>query len=148
MQVLPDRTTLASLVGRDVRRLVVAMEQELAGHRARIEALREVLRARSPQARVALARTREARARVAGETAIRRLLERRRRRFSELAVRLDALSPLSVLGRGYGLIRRLADGRIVRRSADVALDDELELQLAEGSIGARVTRLGPGEEPS
>jgi len=148
MQVLPDRRTLASLVGRDVRRLVVAMEQELAGHRARIQALREVLRARSPQARVALARTREARARVAGETAIRRLLERRRRRFSELAVRLDALSPLSVLGRGYGLIRRLADGRIVRRAADVALDDELELHLAEGSIGARVTRLGPGEEPS
>jgi len=148
MQVLPDRTALASLVGRDVRRLVVVMEQELAGHRARIEALREVLRARSPQVRVALARSREARARVAGETAIQRILDRRRRRFSELAARLDALSPLSVLGRGYGLIRRIADGRIVRRAADVALDDELDLRLAEGTIGARVSRLGPGDEPS
>ncbi len=148
MQVLPDRTALASLVGRDVRRLGVAMGQEIDRHRARVEALREVLRARSPHARVALARTRQARARVAGETAIRRLVEGRRRRFSELAARLDALSPLAVLGRGYGLVRRLADGRIVRRPADVALDDALELRLAEGSIGARVTRLEPGDERS
>lgn len=145
MQVLPDRTALASLVGRDVRRLRVAIAQELASHRARVEALRALLRARSPQARVALARTREARARIAGETAIRRLLDRRRRTLSELAARLDALSPLSVLGRGYGLIRRVADGRIVRRAADVALEDDLELRLAEGTIGARVNRLGPPE---
>jgi len=146
MQVLPDRSALASVVGRDVRRLVVAMWQEIEGHRARIEALREILRARSPQARVALARTREARARVAAETAIVRLVDRRRRLLSELAARLEALSPLSVLGRGYGLIRRVEDGRIVRRAADVMLDDELELRLAEGAIGARVTRLELADE--
>ncbi len=146
MQVLPDRRSLASLVGRDAQRLGMAMAQEVERHRARVETLRAVLRARSPRVRVALARTREARARVAGQTAIRRLIDHRRRRFSALAARLDALSPLSVLGRGYGLVRRVEDGRIVRRAADVALDDELEVRLAEGAIGARVTRLGAAEE--
>lgn len=146
MQTLPDREALGRLLGRDVARLVGAMDQEIGRHRARVATLHGLLRARSPQARVALARTREARARLAGETAIRRLLEGRRRRVAELAARLDALSPLAVLGRGYGLVRRVEDGRIVRRGSDVALDDELDLQLAEGTIGARVSRLNGRDE--
>lgn len=146
MQVLPDRIDLARLVGRDVRRLLGAIDQQIEGHRARVDALGELLRARSPQARVALARTREARARIAAVTAIERILDQRRRRIAEAAARLDALSPLAVLGRGYGLVRRAADGRIVRRPADVARGDALDVRLAEGSIGARVTRLGDAPE--
>jgi exodeoxyribonuclease VII large subunit len=141
MQALPDRESLARLVGRDVHRLFGAMESEVDTARARVESLTEILRARSPQARVALARTREARASAASNHAIRRMLDTRRRRFGELAARLDALSPLAVLGRGYALARRTEDERIVRRAADVAVGDELEVQLGEGAIGAVVTRL-------
>ena len=141
MQARPDRESLARLVGRDVHRLFGAMESEVDTARARVESLTEILRARSPQARVALARTREARASAASNHAIRRMLDTRRRRFGELAARLDALSPLAVLGRGYALARRTEDERIVRRAADVAVGDELEVQLGEGAIGAVVTRL-------
>ncbi len=142
MVALPDGEGLARIVDRDVRRLAGAMEGALDGARHRLARLEQVLHARSPQARVALARTREARARTSAFSAIQRVVERRRRRVGELAARLDALSPLAVLGRGYALARRVEDGRIVRREADVALDDELDLQLAEGRIAARVTRLG------
>ena len=145
MQALPDRESLASLVGRDVHRLLGAMETEIDTARARVESLAEVLRARSPQARVALARTREARASAASNHAMRRILDARRRRFGELAARLDALSPLAVLGRGYALARRAEDGGIVRRAADVVVGDELEVQLSEGAIGAVVTRLDPAD---
>ena len=141
MQALPDRESLSRLVGRDVYRLFGAMESEVDTARARVESLTEILRARSPQARVALARTRESRASAASSHAIRRMLDTRRRRFGELAARLDALSPLAVLGRGYALARRSQDERIVRRAADVAVGDELEVQLGEGAIGAVVTRL-------
>ena len=143
MVALPDGEALARIVERDVRRLVGAMESELDAARARVERLAEVLHARSPQARVALARTREARARTAAVSAIQRLLDRRRRRVMELAARLDAMSPLAVLGRGYALARRRDDGRVVRRVADVAVGDALDVQLAEGAIGAEVTRLDP-----
>ena len=142
MVALPDGEGLARIVDRDVRRLASAMEGQLDSARHRLERLEQVLHARSPQARVALARTREARARTAAFSAIQRVVDRRRRRVGELAARLDALSPLAVLGRGYALARRVEDDRIVRREADVGLDDELDLQLAEGRIGARVTRLG------
>jgi exodeoxyribonuclease VII large subunit len=145
MLAVPDRIALGHLVERDVRRLVASMRREIDMHRDRVAHLREVLRARSPQVRVAMARTREARARVAAEAAIRRRMDLNRRRLSEAATRLDALSPLAVLGRGYALARRESDGRIVRAAADVALGDRIELRLASGQIGAEVTRLEPDE---
>lgn len=145
MAALPDGEALARLVDRDVRRLLSAIESELDAARYQVERLVEVLHARSPQARVALARTREARARTAAGAAIRRQVDRNRHRVSELAARLDAMSPLAVLGRGYALARRSADGRVVRRAADVAIGDALDLRLAEGAIGVEVTRLEPAE---
>ena len=145
MLAVPDRIALGHLVERDVRRLVASMRRQIDIHRDRVAHLRAVLRARSPQVRVAMARTREARARVAAEAAIRRRMDLDRRRLSEAATRLDALSPLAVLGRGYALARRESDGRIVRAASDVALGDRIELRLASGQIGAEVTRLEPDE---
>ncbi len=146
MWALPDRAALQALVDRDVRRLAAAMHRRIEGGRQRLTRLVQVLRARSPRARVAMARTREARARLAATVAIRRRLEAARRRFAETVARLEALSPLAVLGRGYALARRVSDGRIVREVADVALGDQLDLQLARGRIGVEVNRLEPGEE--
>ena len=145
MLAVPDRVALAVLVDRDVRRLVASIQREIDIHHDRVLRLRAVLRARSPQARVALARTREARAHAAAETAIRRRLDLNRRRLSQTATRLDALSPLAVLGRGYALARRESDGRIVRAAGDVSLGDRLLLRLARGQIGAEVTHLDPEE---
>ena len=87
-----------------------------------------------------------ARARTAALEAIRRHVDRRRRRVGELAARLDAMSPLAVLGRGYALVRRSEDGRVVRRATDVAVGDALDVQLAEGALGADVTRLEPADK--
>jgi exodeoxyribonuclease VII large subunit len=148
MQVLPDRQALSRLLMRDVNRLAAAMGQEIDGHRARVDALSQVLRARSPQARVALARSRQIRAEAASSSAIRRLLDGRRKRFGELAARLDALSPLSVLGRGYALARRSDDGRIVRAASEVEVGDELDLRLADGAIRAAVTSIEPDQGSS
>jgi exodeoxyribonuclease VII large subunit len=49
------------------------------------------------------------------------------------AAKLDALSPLAVLSRGYALaVTR--EGKLVRAPSDVAPDDELELRVAKGTI--------------
>ncbi len=144
MLAVPDRVALADLVDRDLQRLVASVRREIGMHRDHVAKLRAVLRARSPQVRVALARTRQARAYAAAKSAIRRRMDGTRRRLAETATRLDALSPLAVLGRGYALARRESDGRIVRAPADVRLGDRLELRLASDQIGVEVTRLGAG----
>lgn len=145
MLAMPDRVALAGLVDRDVRRLVASIQREIGMAQDRIAHLRAVLRARSPQVRVALARTRAAKASAAADSAIRRRMDQGRRRLVETATRLDALSPLAVLGRGYALARRESDGRIVHAASDVSLGERLELRLASGQIGVEVTRLDSEE---
>ena len=64
-------------------------------------------------------------------------LDGRRRDLARVAAQLDALSPLGVLARGYGLTRR-EDGAIVRGANDVKAGDRITTRLAGGTILSRV----------
>lgn len=52
--------------------------------------------------------------------------------------RLDAMSPLRVLERGYS-ITQTAEGNVVSRRDQVAIGDELRIRLADGNVNAAVT---------
>ena len=52
---------------------------------------------------------------------------------------LTSLSPVAVLGRGYALVFA-ADGSLLRRAAAADEGDAIEVRLAEGALGATVTR--------
>ena len=67
------------------------------------------------------------------------MLELRRRQLAELAGRLDSLSPLRVLERGYAVAINSRDGRVVTDAAAVEIGDDLEVRLQRGRIYA-VTR--------
>lgn len=66
------------------------------------------------------------------------------RTFVEHVARLDALSPLAVLARGYALVFR-GDGRALRRSGDVEVGDTVRVRLGSGGFVAAVTAR---DEPS
>jgi len=73
-------------------------------------------------------------------SAIRVLLHRERARF-ELAVgKIDALSPLAILKRGFALCRD-SKGAIVKSAADVALGDRVRVTLAAGELDCRVEQI-------
>jgi exodeoxyribonuclease VII large subunit len=55
-----------------------------------------------------------------------------------LAARLDALSPLAVLGRGYAVCWNEARTSIIRSSHAVARGDRVRVTLAEGELSCRV----------
>ena len=59
-------------------------------------------------------------------------------RVRELAGRLDALSPLAVLGRGYAVCWNEPRTSIIRSSTAVRPGDAVRVTLAEGEIGCRV----------
>lgn len=61
----------------------------------------------------------------------------RARALGESAARIDALSPLAVLGRGYALART-ESGKLVRRAKDTSPGDVLQLRLEEGEVRAKV----------
>ncbi len=60
------------------------------------------------------------------------------RRLAATASKLDALSPLKVLGRGYA-IGYSADGTVVDSVRQVHTGDALTLQLTDGTVVCRVT---------
>jgi exodeoxyribonuclease VII large subunit len=73
------------------------------------------------------------------QSRVTRLVDRRRATIAELGGRLNALSPLATLQRGYAVARH-PDGRALTSAAAFELGAEFELMLRDGRIGARVTR--------
>jgi exodeoxyribonuclease VII large subunit len=63
-------------------------------------------------------------------------------RFRACASRLDSLSPLAVLGRGYAVCWT-ADGRVLRRSSDVGAGNRVRVTLAAGELHCEVLRTTP-----
>ncbi|MEO6393714.1 MAG: exodeoxyribonuclease VII large subunit [Pyrinomonadaceae bacterium] len=64
-------------------------------------------------------------------------VERARARFALAGARLDTLSPLAVLGRGYALALS-AQGEVIRDAKQVNAGDDVRLRLAAGSLDCRV----------
>jgi len=55
---------------------------------------------------------------------------------------LDTLSPLSVLKRGFGIVK-LSDGTIVRDVSILAVDDSVDVKVSSGSFKARISSVHP-----
>lgn len=65
------------------------------------------------------------------------LLAGKKQRFIALTAKLDAMSPLKVLARGYSVTRK-ADGCVLRDAREVSAGDTLKIRLLHGSVSAKV----------
>jgi exodeoxyribonuclease VII large subunit len=129
--VVPDRQALLRTVHGHALHLGQSMRSAVANRRRRLG--RIVLR--DPKSTVKLARERLVRLEVRLASAIANRQTRKRAALLAHAGRLDALSPLAVLGRGYAVA--LKEGHAVRSASELAVGDALELRLSDG--GAEVT---------
>jgi exodeoxyribonuclease VII large subunit len=141
-RVVPDRRGVRDRLAGDRARSGQAVRARLATAAARLAARQEALLRASPRARLASQRARLERCRGRIETSLAVGFERQRGRLASLAGRLDSLSPLSVLGRGYAIVHRTRDGAVVRDPADVEPAEELRIRVARGEIEAQVRRVG------
>lgn len=71
------------------------------------------------------------------ETAFRSLIVLYERRFAEALTKIEAMSPLSVLGRGYALAYK--DKKILFNTKDLKNGDNVDIMLSEGKFSACVT---------
>ena len=76
-----------------------------------------------------------------------RSVERRRSRVQQLAGRIDALSPLNTLARGYAVARD-AEGHALGSAAAFKVGQAFALVLRDGQVDASVTAVRPGAPPS
>ncbi|MBP7401878.1 MAG: exodeoxyribonuclease VII large subunit [Clostridia bacterium] len=68
------------------------------------------------------------------------------RRLSMVCGKLDALSPLKVLARGYGMVTDRATGRSVLSVRQTSPGQFLSVTLADGSLGCRVEEIEAASE--
>jgi exodeoxyribonuclease VII large subunit len=70
--------------------------------------------------------------------AVRGRLRVARQHADAVTGRLESLSPLAVLGRGYSLTQRTADGRLIRAAAELSPGQQITTRFAQGQAVSRV----------
>jgi exodeoxyribonuclease VII large subunit len=165
--VVPDRVDLAAALAAETRRLEAAMGGTLEGARRELGAERRALDGLSPVAQLAASReragllldwaTRAIKSRLAvaaatGERSRGRLgpavtlrLGAARGSVEAAGAALAALGPQATLERGYAIVRRARDDRIVRDPVEAPSGERLAIRVARGEVAATVDRPGrPG----
>lgn len=120
-----------------------ALARRLDRHRDRLARAEVRLRLLAPSTRLAGARDRLAGAAHRLGTVFGGSLAAQRGRLVATAGRLDALSPLATLDRGYAIVRRIDDGRLVRSSSLAPPGSAVEALLADGVLACRVETSTP-----
>lgn len=72
-----------------------------------------------------------------------RVMEQKKKELGILASKLDGLSPLGTLSRGYAVAKG-ADGRVVRSAKQVNIGDEMTVLLEDGTVKTQVLECEAG----
>ena len=148
LSVAQIQNRLQALIGRRAQRLDdlrhridSAANRRLRARASQLAALTARIERQNPAVRLALARRRL----EAASQSLRRLalstIAARAARLDRATARLDALSPLDVLNRGYALVYT-ADGRLLRDAAEARPGQTIRARLAHGSVTAEVKSTG------
>jgi exodeoxyribonuclease VII large subunit len=158
-----DEATLASLRSRFVhfrftlaereqrmddvtQRLEQAVRRAAARRRGELERLHRRLASRHPRSVIATSRAALGPLEVRLEGALRARLGRGRAALGERLARLDAMSPLAVLARGYA-IATTASGRAIRAASEVTAGQTVSIRVHRGAFSAKVDAAGADDEP-
>jgi exodeoxyribonuclease VII large subunit len=74
--------------------------------------------------------------------------DRKKQNLQHTAARLDSLSPLNVLQRGYSLTVIESSETLLRSADQVQAGERIVTRLAHGKLVSRVEKTMPGEEKS
>lgn len=134
--VVPDELEVReALAGRDVR-LSQAMRKKLDTLSRRLEELGARPALRDPEVYLSNKRMALDYGRTALAAAYEKRLDTKRHAAATLAAKLDALSPLKVLERGYSIAQK--NGETLRRVEQTAVGDSIEVRLPNGGLGCVV----------
>jgi exodeoxyribonuclease VII large subunit len=128
-------------------RLEAASNRRLRIPAQRLGVLAERLRRHDPSLRIAtmqrrLQQSTERLYRNAGQ-----VISTRQARLNRASARLETLSPVAVLSRGYALVYS-DSGTLLRSAADILPGQSIRARLAEGTLEAQVTAINATEKRS
>jgi exodeoxyribonuclease VII large subunit len=145
----PDKEELAQDVSRLRQRLDSCAEEVVMDRRNLLLSIETQLRAASPMSRLQNIRQSVDDHSRRADASIRGRLSIQRTRLDGMIRILQGVGPAQVLDRGYALVWREADGRLVRSKALAPAGTALRVQVADGAFTARSEdrAIAPGEKP-
>lgn len=141
--VVPDKKELEAVVKDRGERISGLLAHQLAQSKARLDAVLGSYGLRKPvdlvnqKSQFADELSRRA------QLALEHRLEKMGLELKSAANRLATLSPRSVLARGYSIVRRQKDFKVVRGYNEVKAGEGVELFFSKGKAGADVTKVSP-----
>lgn len=139
--VVPEKLALQSkLVSLDIR-MKNAMQRLLHTKKQEMDRLKGSTAFRQPLDRIYQERMRMDQLSRYLQKAVRGNLENTQSRFACCAGKLDALSPLTVLSRGYSVVRNVENGEIIRSTTQVTAGEPLEITVSDGKLYCRVNKV-------
>jgi exodeoxyribonuclease VII large subunit len=120
------------------------LDQRISRRKARVQELLALLAEKRVDRRIGQARARLVRLTARLEAGARSRVGAERRSFASVVSKLEALSPLDVLGRGYSLTWS-AQGKLLRSSGGVAAGDAVRVDLHRGRLHCRVESVERGD---
>ena len=135
---VPDRTTLMQSVDELFLRADSTFKGILDRHINAVEDMKKKIMLGSPESRIKLAEERIASGTRIVKTRMENILHSRKIMLASAAGKLEAVNPLAVLARGYGVVKG-SQGEIVSSVDAVELGSTVHLLVKDGDITATVT---------
>jgi exodeoxyribonuclease VII large subunit len=132
-------------IDRACERMEARVRRTVADRRPALDELSARLRRDHPRARLLERRGQLQKCEGRLEAAMRRAIADRRRRFEGGLGRLDALSPLRVLDRGYALART-PQGHVVKGDGDVVAGDPIQVRVSHAELSCEIKSVKKLEE--
>ena len=139
---VPEAAVQSRRIAEYEARLHKAVQSRLAYERERTARLSAAFLKRQPQALLAARRQRLDAASEALFQGMRRIFLEKRHAFRVAAEKLEMLSPLHVIGRGYSIVEK--SGRTVRSMKELTVGDEVLVRLSDGGFDAVVRHVQEG----
>ncbi len=136
---VPDSFQQQEMISSFSRRMNSAIYDKIGNERAIIELRKSALQRLSPQNYVDNLRVRCDRAVMAMDNAVKSEIALKQKEFSAICSKLDALSPLKILARGYGVVSK--NGEILSDISPIEKGDMLDIRLSNGNIECEVTQI-------
>lgn len=136
---VPDSFQQREMLSAFSRRIGSAIYDKIGSERAIVELRKAALQRLSPQNYIDNLRVRCDRAVMAMDSSVSREMSLKSKNFSSLCAKLDAMSPLKILARGYGVASK--NGKIISDVNTVEKGDTINLRLSNGDIECEVTEI-------
>jgi exodeoxyribonuclease VII large subunit len=140
-RAVPDLTDELRLIATARARLDRATTNLLDREQQRLDAIRSRPVLANPTTTLDTRADQVKTLRERADRTLRHRLERASTELHHTLARVRALSPAATLERGYAIVQRADDGRVVRGPADASPGDALRLRLAGGELAAMVTAM-------